>query len=201
MSDVNAVVITFSDRSKAFEAFSKLKQLSAEDRFNLREAHLVTRNEDGTLSNPEGLDVDAGAGTWGGGLIGMLVGILGGPIGVLLGYASGALIGAGVDANRADRSLTVLDEVSKRITVGGTAIVAEIEEYTPEVLDTAAAHLGGTVYRRPAWEILSELEAAEEAYRQAEKEADRVAREQRKAERKEDFEERKTALKEKLGIN
>jgi class 3 adenylate cyclase len=68
------------------------------------------------------------------------------------------------------------------------------------VLDTEMGRLGGTVFRRSADAVLADLEAAEEAYRAAEKEADRAAREQRKAERKEDFEQRKAALKAKLGI-
>lgn len=61
--------------------------------------------------------------------------------------------------------------------------------------------LGGTILRRPAVEVLADLEAAEDAYREAEKEADRIAREKRKAERKENWDERVFSLKSKLGID
>jgi DNA polymerase III delta subunit len=67
------------------------------------------------------------------------------------------------------------------------------------------AALGGTVTRRPAEEVLAELEAAEQAARASEKEARRVMREARKAERaekreqsKEMWDERLAALKAKL---
>lgn len=60
--------------------------------------------------------------------------------------------------------------------------------------------LGGTILRRPAADVLAEMEAAEDAYRAAEQEADRVEREQRTAERKEDWDQRVAAFKQKLGI-
>ncbi|WP_068401254.1 DUF1269 domain-containing protein [Kribbia dieselivorans] len=201
MTDHNALLVTFSDHSNAYEAFSRLKNLAADDRLVLRGAQLVARDADGRLSIPEGVDTDADSGLWGGGLIGALVGILGGPIGVLFGWTGGMLIGGAVDANRADRAVGFLGEVSKGIPTGGTAIVAEVEEFTPEVLDNAMTELGGTIVRRPALEVLADLEAAEDAYREAEKEADRIAREQRKAERKENWDERVSSLKSKLGID
>ena len=75
MADHNALVITFTDRSKSYEAYSTLKQLAVEDRLVLRGAQLVTRSDDGHLNLPEGVDTDAGSGTWGGGLIGLIIGI------------------------------------------------------------------------------------------------------------------------------
>ncbi len=64
---------------------------------------------------------------------------------------------------------------------------------------------GGTVTRRPAEEVLAELEAADEAARASEKEARRVMREAKKAERtekreqsKEKWDERLSALKDKM---
>lgn len=200
MADHNALVISFTDRSKAFEAFSTLKNLAAEERFRLVGAQLITRDENNRLINAEGVDTETGTGALGGGLIGMLVGMLGGPIGMLFGWTGGALIGLAADSSRIDRATGLLGEVSKEIPLGGSAIVAEAEEFTNEVIDDAMAPLGGTVHRRPAMEVLAEMEAAEDAYRQAEKEADRIASEKRKAERNEDFHERVAQLKEKLGF-
>lgn len=77
-------------------------------------------------------------------------------------------------------------------------MVAEVDEYAVEVVDKLMAAQGGTVYRRPADVVLAQLEAAEDAYRKAQKEADRAAREQGKAERRQNAEERMAALKEKL---
>ena len=56
----------------------------------------------------------------------------------------------------------------------------------------------GPCYRRPTELVLAEIEAAEDAYRKAQKEADRIVREQRKAERRQNAQERMADLKEKL---
>lgn len=201
MADINAVVVSFTDRAKAFEAFSALKGIAADGRVGLRSAHLVTRDEQGRLSVPEGVRTDGATGTWGGGIVGLLIGILGGPIGMLFGWTGGMLVGGAFDASRADRSLGVLDEISDSIPLGGTAIIAEAEEFALEVLDNEMAALGGQVFRRPAEAVLAELEAAEDSYQAAKKDADRRAREERREERRENFEERKTALKDKLGLS
>lgn len=200
MAEHNVLIVTFSDRSKAFEAFSVLKGAADSTRLVLRGAHLVARDEHGRLTVPESEQADVDTGVWGGGLVGMLIGVLGGPIGMLFGWTGGMLLGSAFDVRRADRVTSVLGKMSDTIPPGGTAIIAEVEEFAHEVVDGEMAKLGGSVLRRPADEVLAEMEAAEEAYREAEKEADRRAREQRKAERKENFEERKAALKEKLGI-
>ena len=63
------------------------------------------------------------------------------------------------------------------------------------------ADLGGIVLRRPAADVLAELEAAEEVALAAEEEARRRMRDERKAERKEEYEERKTRLREKLRLS
>ncbi|MGW6460264.1 hypothetical protein ACWF94_30805 [Streptomyces sp. NPDC055078] len=64
---------------------------------------------------------------------------------------------------------------------------------TPEVIDGEMGKLGGTVLRRPADEVLAELEAAEYAAKAAVGEARRIVREEKKAEHK-------AALREKLHI-
>jgi uncharacterized membrane protein len=200
MTDHNVIAVAFPERAKAFEALSELKGAGLEGRVDVIAATVVARDERGRVELPEDIDLTAGERSWGGGLIGLLVGVIGGPIGMLFGWSSGVLIGGALDVRRADRTSSVLGEISTHVPTGGTAVVAEVDEYTPEVIDTEMAKLGGVVYRRSADAVLADLEAAEEAYRAAEKEADRQAREQRKAERKEDFDQRMAALKEKLGI-
>jgi len=121
----------------------------------------------------------------------------------------GDTVGGAYDIRRADDSDSVLGEISRYIPLGGTAVVAEVNEYAVEVVDKLMTEQGGTVYRRPADVVLAELEATEDAYREAQKEADKAAREQRKAERRQNAEqrtaefrqnaeERMAALKEKL---
>ena len=195
MFEHNVIAVSFEDRSKAYQALSELKGAGLEGRVQVLGARIVTRDEHGELAAPEVADGLDGAATWGGGLIGLMIGVIGGPIGMLFGWTGGLLVGGAVDIRRADDSDSVLGEISRYIPLGGTAVVAEVNEYAVEVVDKLMAAQGGTVYRRPADVVLAELEAAEDAYRKAQKEADRAAREQRKAERRQNAEERKTELR------
>ena len=198
MFEHNVIAVSFEDRSNAYQALSELKGAGLEGRVEVLSASIVTRDEQGRLDAPEGGDTVGGAATLGGGLVGAMVGVIGGPIGMLFGWTGGLLVGGAFDIRRADSSDSVLGEISRYIPLGGTAVVAEVNEYAVEVVDTLMAGQGGTVYRRPADVVLTELEAAEDAYRKAQKEAEKAAREQRKAERRQNAEERIAALKEKL---
>lgn len=201
MTEHNVITVTFPEPAKAFQALSELKGAGFEGRVDVIAAQVVTRDENGRLELAEGVDNEGGARTWGGSLIGLLIGVLGGPIGMLFGWTTGFLIGGAFDLRRADRSDTILGEISSTIPIGGTALIAEVNEVAREVIDGEMTKLGGVVFRRDADSVLAELEAAEEAYKAAQKEADRAAKEQRKAERKENSEQRKAALKEKLGVS
>jgi hypothetical protein len=76
--------------------------------------------------------------------------------------------------------------------------VADVNEPTVDVLDKAMADLGGTVVRRPEGDVLSELEAAEDAAHAAQAAAQKTLREQKKAARKGKREDRIAALKAKF---
>jgi uncharacterized membrane protein len=197
----NVVAVRFSEPSKAYQALSVLKQCDAERRIALRAAAVVERGPDGSLRIPEGTDNVGLSGTVGGGLIGALVGILGGPIGVLLGWGGGALIGGALDVRRAEQAEDVLGEIGRGIPPGSTAVVANVAEPAVEVIDGEMRKLGGEVTRRPLDEVVSGLEAAEDAADAAAKEARRVVRDQRKKEITEELEERITKLKERLRIS
>ena len=201
MSEHNVIAVSFEDRSNAYQALSELKGAGLEGRVEVLSASIVARDEQGRLDTPEGGDVLGGAATVGGSLTGLMLGVIGGPIGMLFGWTGGLLVGGAWDIYRADRSDSVLGEISRYIPVGGTAVVAEVNEFAVEVVDKLMSEQHGTVYRRSADVVLAEIEAAEDAYQRAQKEADRALREQRKAQRHQHAEERKAALKEKLGVS
>ena len=194
----NIVVIQFAEQSKAYQALNVLQQADANGRIGLRGAVLVERDDAGRIQTPAGTDNTIGEGTLSGSLIGMLVGILGGPIGVVLGWGTGALIGGTVDMRQAQLADEALSAFGQSIPPGTTAILADVDELAVEVIDGEMSKLGGRVTRRPATEVLAEMEAAEEASAAAQREAQRVLREQRKAERHEKREERLAKLQAKL---
>lgn len=199
----NVIAIAFGERSRAFEALSELKGAGFEGRVEVLSAAVVERDADGRFNVPDGVDNVGGAGRTAGGLVGLTFGILGGPVGMLFGWATGALIGSADDVKRAGDSTLLLDAASAAIPAGGTALFAEVEESAEEVVDGLAASLGGVLSRRPAEEVLTELEIAQRAYNDARHAADKAARQEKraakKAEIKQDLTERKEALKAKLG--
>jgi uncharacterized membrane protein len=197
----NVVVVRFTEQSKAYQALSALKQCDAEGRIGLASAAVVERTPEGTLRIPEGAENVGPVGMASGSLLGMLIGVLGGPVGVLVGWGAGALVGGAFDIDRAEKSDEALTAIGRSIPQGSTAVLATVSEPAVEVIDGEMAKLGGEVTRRPAAEVVAELEASEEAANAAAMEARRELHEKRKAETKADLDERVGKLKEKLHIS
>jgi uncharacterized membrane protein len=200
MSQENVVVVRFAEPSRAYQALSVLKERDAEGRIGLESAAVVERTAQGELRIPESADNIAFIGTVSGSLIGMLIGVLGGPVGVLAGWGAGALMGGAFDVDRAvtsDEALTVLGQA---IPPESTAVIAEVEERSGEVIDAEMSKLGGEVTRRSAAEVMDELEAAEDAADAAAREARKALREKRKAELSSTLDARVESLKEKLHV-
>ena len=193
----NVVVVRFADTSKAYQALSDLNRLADEGNLEVRSAILLERTDDG-VRIPEGADNAAGFYLASGGLIGMLVGVLGGPLGVLLGASIGALAGGTVELTRAGDQDVALDGISKDIERGTTALVAEVTEYTEEVLNKAMNALGGTVTRRSASDVYAEVVEAENAELDADVDALRSRIHEHRADRKAKWESFKEKAKAKV---
>jgi uncharacterized membrane protein len=194
----NVLAVTFSEDSKAYEALSVLKRLDGEGQIQLTAATVVVRNEDGHLESKDEVGDTSLTGTSTGGLIGLIVGILGGPFGVLLGGATGLLIGSLFDLDDADLTESALSEISRSVQVGHTALLAQVSEPSPEVIDTAMSGLGGTVVRRSLEDVEAEIAAAEDAQRAAKKAAREQLHEQRRTQAKEKIQAKVEELKGKL---
>jgi uncharacterized membrane protein len=179
--DENVIVTTFSEQSRAYEALARLKELAAEGQVELHDAAVVERAEDGTLHvRDEAGNEDDGLATLTGGTIGLLVGILAGPFGVLLGGAIGLLAGAIVDADEDDETDSVLEHISRSIGKGETAMLADLDESGPAVVDGAMAEIDGKVSRFARKDVESEIAGAEEAAHKARVEARKELHRQRR---------------------
>ena len=183
LSPDNVIVITFGDDPQndknAYQALTDLKQLDSQDQIKITGAAVVTRDADGRLDIKSDVGEDPYAGTASGGVIGLLIGIIGGPLGMLIGGTYGMLVGSLFDVNEVDTTESVLGEISKEIQPSRTAVLAQVIEQSPEVIDAAVARLGGEVLRRPAVDVEEEIAAAEEAQRKAEHEARKELRKAR----------------------
>jgi uncharacterized membrane protein len=177
-----------------------LRELGSQGQIKVVEAAVVTRGDDGHIQTKDQVGDDNLAGTASGGIVGLLIGILGGPFGVLLGGATGLLIGSLYDMTDADDTDSVLSEVSKTVKAGRNAVLAQVVEQSPEVVDTAMARLSGTVVRRPVYEVESEIAAAQEAQREAKKAARKKLRDARHEKRQEEAHAKVQELKAKLHL-
>jgi uncharacterized membrane protein len=171
----NVLVVTFGEDpakdENAYQALTDLKQLDSQDQIKIAGAAVVTRDSEGRIDVKSDVGEAPYVGTASGGLIGLLIGIIGGPLGMLIGGAYGMLVGALFDIDEVDTTETVLGEISKQVQPTRTAVLAQVNEQSPEVIDAAMARLGGEVLRRPAAAVEEEIAVAEEAQRKAKQEA------------------------------
>lgn len=177
----SVVVVSFPDDSNAYEALTRLKELDSQHQIDLSGAAVVARGEDGHVVVKDEVGDVGVEGTATGGVIGLLIGIIGGPLGILIGGATGLLIGSLFDMEDADDTESVLGEISSSVRVGHTALLAEVTEQSPEVLNAAMAELNGSVLRRSVYAVEAEIAAAEDAQRAAKKQARKHLREQKHA--------------------
>jgi uncharacterized membrane protein len=201
MAMENGDVVGFTEPSKAYQALSVLKDCDAQGRIELHSAAIVERTSTGELRIPEDADNVGLVGTVSGSLMGMLIGVLGGPVGVLVGWGAGALMGGLFDIARVEKSDEALFALGRAIPPESTAVIAGVAEPAVEVIDGEMARLGGQVTRRPLDEVMSELEAAEQAAAAAAIEARRELSEKHKADVTADLDERVGKLKEKLHVS
>ncbi len=197
----NVLAINFTDDGDAYEALTTLKELDQQGQVALEGAAVVMRHQDGSIAIKDEVGDIGYEGTATGGIVGLVVGILGGPIGVLLGGATGVLIGSLFDLDDLDETDSVLSKMSRTVRVGHASVVAEVDEQSPEVIDTAIRRLNGKVLRLPLFDVEAEIAAAEEAQRAAKQEARKRLHEQRREERKEKVQAKIAELKSKLHID
>ena len=198
----NVLVVSFGEDPEtdqnAYQALTDLKQLDSQNQIKIAGAAVVTRDRDGRVDVKSELGNDPYVGTASGGIIGLLVGIIGGPLGVLLGGTYGALVGSLFDIDDVETTESVLGEISKQVQPTRTALLAQVTEQSPEVIDTAMARLGGEITRRPVVDVEAEIAAAQEAQRNAEREASKELRKARVEKSKEDAQAKVEELKSKL---
>jgi uncharacterized membrane protein len=201
----NVLVVTFGDDpandKNAYQALTDLKQLDSQGQTKIAGAAVVTRDVDGHLDVKSELGDNSYQGTATGGMIGLLVGIIGGPLGVLLGGSYGLLVGSLFDIDDVETTESDLADISKQVRPTRTALLAQVTEQSPEVIDTAMAKLGGEVMRRSVADVEEEVAAAQEAERKAKREARKELHKARAEKNKENAHAKVEELKSKLHHN
>jgi len=197
-STYNVIAVSFNPDNNAYEALTELKELDGQGRLGVEAATVVARDANGQIVVKDRIGSLEFAGAAGGGMLGLLLGVIGGPLGVLIGGTYGLLVGSLVDVDEAERTESVLSEISASVRAGHTALLAQVAEQGPEVVDAAMVRLGGTVLRRPVADVEAEIAAAEKAQRDAKREADKELARGRRERSKEQVQAKVEELKAKL---
>lgn len=147
------LLVIFNEADKALEARDALRSLGHDDDVLTLYAYAVIKKEpDGTCVVNDEHDRE-GLKTLLGTSLGSLIGLLGGPTGVVIGSIAGTLTGITADLDNARVSAEFVDEVSKELTPGKFALVAEIDEEWSKWVDLRMEELGGIVYRYVAADV------------------------------------------------
>ena len=161
------LVGVFEREAAAFEGLSGLKDLHRDGDITLYSSAVIAKDKNGKIEVKQAAD-SGPVGTAVGLLTGSLIGIIGGPAGMAVGASLGSLAGLIFDVNKSGVDVTFLDDVSKILTAGKVAILADVEESWTTPLDTRLHALGGIVFRRLRGEIVEDQLARESAALEAE---------------------------------
>jgi len=163
------LTIVFGDEKSAYAGVSALHALDGEGSIVLNTLAVIRKNSDGTVTQ-ERIDDDfpPPSGTLVGTAVGSLIGILGGPVGMAVGIGTGAFIGLIRDVHTSGVDTDFLEDVSKALTAGKHAVIAEVDEEWVTPVDTRMEPLGGVVFRTLKSAFEDERRAQEAAARRAE---------------------------------
>ncbi len=161
------VVVIFPDETKAYEGVRALKELDAEGSLTVYGTGVVAKDTAGKLSVKEAADKGP-LGTAVGALVGVLVGMFAGPIGAAAGMVSGAALGGIYDIANLGISSNFVDEISRNLTPGKSAVIAEVDEEWVTPLDTRMEAIGGSVMRELRASVEDEYYTAQVNARKAE---------------------------------
>ena len=177
------LVVVFDNETKAYEGSQALNQLDYEGSITIYAKGILIKSPDGTVTMKQGED-DFPVRTVSGTAIGSLIGLLGGPAGLAVGALAGTLAGGMADLFVAGINSDFLGEVSKALTPGKYAILADISEEWVTPVDVKMEALNGFVYRAPKKSVEEAQRARDIAELQAEIDQMKAEHAGAKAERK-----------------
>lgn len=152
----------FSSETAAFEGLNALKDLHSNGDITLYATAVIVKDGSGKVSTKQTAD-EGPLGTALGTLVGGMMGVLGGPVGLVAGATAGGLTGLIFDVAKSGVDLQFVDDVSKALSPGKAAVLAEVEESWVVPVDMRIAKAGGTVFRRLRYEVVEDQLARESA--------------------------------------
>jgi len=150
------LVVVYGTEEKALEGAHALEAFDEGSLLALHAAAVVTRGLTGEIAVritrrpvPQG--------TMGATAVGTMIGALGGAFGMAIGAAAGLALGALTDYQRARLDRGFVDDVSRSLERGKSALVAQIDEESPDGVDARMRAIGSEfIFRRPLGELADE---------------------------------------------
>ena len=142
----NLIVLSFDSEAKAVGASYKLSELESFGDITIFEKAIIKKDAFGHVSvlNSETSD---GLRTFSGMALGTLVGALGGPVGLLIGMLAGTMTGVVLEIDHIDFDEHFVSKVTDKLQPGSVALLAEVSEDNPGLLDNVFEAHGATIYR------------------------------------------------------
>jgi uncharacterized membrane protein len=147
------LAIVFDDERSAYEGVKALKELHAESSVTLYATAVIAKGQDGAVGVKQSGD-EGPLGTVLGFITGSLIGLLGGPVGAAVGGTTGAMLGMLSDLAEGEVGTEFIERVSRQLSPGKTAVVAEVDEEWSAPIDARMEALRGVVFRRPRGEVI-----------------------------------------------
>lgn len=161
------LVAVFDSEEMAVEGLSALKSLHNDGDITVYATAVLVKDASGKVSIKQAAD-EGPIGTGLGMLTGSMVGLLAGPVGLAVGASMGTLTGLIFDLNKSGIDVQFVDDVSKALSPGKAAVLADVEESWAAPVDTRVGKLGGMVFRRLRSEVVEDQLVRESAAFQAE---------------------------------
>lgn len=146
-----AITAVFHTQNEAYDAASDLDKLDKHEGFRIKQAALVTKNLKGNLTVPDTKGNNVPWGTFGGPIVGGLLGLIAGPTGAAVGAGAGLLAGWTGDLVRLGMDEDVVQSISSEMNPGDSAVIAEVDEGSTEAVDRIVASHHGRIYRTDVW--------------------------------------------------
>lgn len=153
MSENNVLTITASDPAVATQALDALARLDADGQVTVHAAAVVKRGDEGEVSIDRKIGDDATPSPPQRGRFAEAFQILVGTVDMLM---LGNTMVAAAGANPPTDADLVVDHLATTVPAGQSAVVADLTETDPAIVDAAIAALGAAVARRP----IAEFDAA-----------------------------------------
>lgn len=144
------IVAVFDSEPRAYEGLRALAELHGEGSLTVYSDAVIAKDANGTIALRQTASVGpVGAGI--GAATGTLIGLLAGPAGTAVGMAAGTLGGVAHDIANLGFGADFVEEVSRDLTPGKSAVVAE-GWIAP--LNARMGSIGGIVYRRSRSDVI-----------------------------------------------